>query len=332
MSSIDLTQIPPALHRYRWARVRASDAAAWVALIDRVRAVDEGEDPATPELLVDELSIAGVDPEQNSWALWEADRMVGFALVTLASGPDQRGILRCSLNGVVDPAVRRQGIGTALMDLMEPRAAVLAAQRHPGVTAELAAGGRVDGHPVRQLLAARGYEISRYWHEMRVALPPAEGEPDLPQGYTIRTVCESDSEQLRQAHNAAFEDHWGSSPIDESHWGVFFSSANTRVQLSRVIEGPDGELAAYTLLSQYQPRTAYVEIVGTVRAARGRGLAKACLGAALLAAGEDGSYDAAELHVDSASPTGATRLYEILGFKVAHTVASYRKPVPVAST
>ena len=45
----------------------------------------------------------------------------------------------------------------------------------------------------------------------------------------------------------------------------------------------------------------------------------------------EGTYDTIELHVDSVSPTGATLLYERLGFEATKVFAAYQRPVtPVA--
>lgn len=318
----------PAVGRYRWGRLRPADAAAWVALIERCRAVDEGEEPVTPETLSDTLALPDVDADQDSWAIWDADTLIGYGLVTVAGGPDQEGRLRCSLNGVIDPTRRREGLGTALMDLMEPRAAVLAAQRHPDAAAEWAAGGRIEGHSVRKLLDARGYGIARYWHEMRVALPAPEADLTIPDGYEIRPAEHADSEAVRAAHNEAFTDHWGSDPVDQVHWAVHWSAKTARLDLSRVAIAPDGELVGYCMVDETEPGCAYVGILGTRQRARGQGIARLCLTASLVAAAEEGSYDRSELHVDSASPTGATRLYMQVGYKVNITVASYRKAVP----
>ncbi len=59
--------------------------------------------------------------------------------------------------------------------------------------------------------------------------------------------------------------------------------------------------------------TGYIARVGTLRGARGRGIASALL-ARTLAGLADAGYRYAELGVDADSPTGAGRLYERAGF------------------
>lgn len=74
-------------------------------------------------------------------------------------------------------------------------------------------------------------------------------------------------------------------------------------------------------------RQAYVNLVGTVPHARGRGVAAAALARTLGLAARSGRYDIIELDVDSDSPTGATRLYEKVGFTLKHQTASMRRIV-----
>jgi ribosomal protein S18 acetylase RimI-like enzyme len=54
-------------------------------------------------------------------------------------------------------------------------------------------------------------------------------------------------------------------------------------------------------------------------------LPRACLEHTIARASASGDYDTIELHVDSASPTGATRLYERVGFGLDKTFAAYER-------
>src|SRR5699024_12857677 len=70
----------------------------------------------------------------------------------------------------------------------------------------------------------------------------------------------------------------------------------------------------------------HIALVGTRPEARGRGLARAVIARTRAAAAEAG-YASAELEVDSESLTGATRLYDALGFARDAVYATYEKPV-----
>jgi hypothetical protein len=54
-------------------------------------------------------------------------------------------------------------------------------------------------------------------------------------------------------------------------------------------------------------------------------VAAAALARTLGLAARSGRYDIIELDVDSDSPTGATRLYEKVGFTLKHQTASMRR-------
>src|SRR5699024_7514920 len=84
------------------------------------------------------------------------------------------------------------------------------------------------------------------------------------------------------------------------------------------------EVLSHALASEDRPGVLHFALVGTRPTARGRGLARAVLGRSLAAAAASG-YGSAELEVDSESLTGATRLYEALGFTAEKVFATYQK-------
>ncbi|MEO6577341.1 MAG: GNAT family N-acetyltransferase, partial [Candidatus Limnocylindria bacterium] len=70
----------------------------------------------------------------------------------------------------------------------------------------------------------------------------------------------------------------------------------------------------------------YVAWVSVRRPWRRRGLARALMADALIAARAEG-FTSASLGVDTHSPTGATALYGSLGFVPDKTFTTYRKPL-----
>jgi mycothiol synthase len=70
----------------------------------------------------------------------------------------------------------------------------------------------------------------------------------------------------------------------------------------------------------------YVAMVSVRRPWRRRGLARALLASSLVGAREAG-FSSASLGVDTDSPTGATALYESLGFVPEKTFTTWRKAV-----
>lgn len=162
---------------------------------------------------------------------------------------------------------------------------------------------------------------------------------DAPIGFTLREYRpDDDDEPVRLARNDAFADHWGSLETPPERWRAHLTGASSfRSQHSFVATfdgGPHrGQIAAFVMAEEFDAetemhgyRTGYTALVGTVRAARGRGLATALL-ARQLDSMRQGGYAYAELGVDSDSPTGAGRVYQRAGFTELRRVGVLGKTI-----
>lgn len=314
---------------YTWGRLTRDGIEQWAALTNLLATVDDTGEFYEVDDLAEELDETGFDPEQDSWAVWAGDQLVAYGQLRVSLTLDHDGRARCSVAGGVHPDHRRRGIGGALMTQMEARAQQLAAERHPGAEGFWRGDGGLEGSSVRAMLAGRGYEIVRYFNEMKRPVP---GEPITVPAVDATLVSPADEheEAVRVAHNLAFRDHWGSAESTPESWHDHWTARSGRPAVSTLALGPDGEVLAYVLVGQWVDREAYVNIVGSVPAARGRGLAAACLARTIDLLARSGDYDTVDLHVDSVSPTGATRLYERVGFTLAKTFAAMQKDFPAA--
>ncbi|MEK9839497.1 MAG: GNAT family N-acetyltransferase, partial [Ilumatobacter sp.] len=170
------------------------------------------------------------------------------------------------------------------------------------------------------ILSARGFTVARYFTDMHRSTtePPTV---DLPDGYEIATWDNERAEELRELKNLAFSDHWGSTPTSVESWDETISSSPTRLDLSRTVSTANGEIVGL-LLTRRHPSDdeilgapyAWMDLIATHPAHRGRGIAAAMIADALRAYREEGISRAA-LEVDADSPTGADRLYVGLGFE-----------------
>lgn len=322
-----------------WTSLTLEDAPALTALLRRILAVDDPEETVEEESMREMLSMPSVDLAADSFAVREGGRLLAFAVADVSIALDRDGRVRCQLMGGVDPGRRRSGLGRELFARSERRAAEVAAARHPGAPAVFRAGAgrdpeadRPDGAPflggagVRPLLDQRGYHRVRSWLVMVRELLGAALEVPAPEGLEAVAPAEGDGESVRLAHVAAFADHWGSAPITAERWTIWWSSHTSRRELSTVVRDADGTVLAYTITSEDKPGVLHVALVGTRPEARGRGLARVALARTLSAAAEAG-YTRAELEVDAESLTGATRLYDALGFVQESVYATYEKPV-----
>lgn len=323
-----------------WTSLTLDDVQALTALLNRVDVAEEGGEPVEEPSMREWLTMPGVDLALDSVAVREAGALIAFSIVDVSSAPDREGRVRCQLMGAVDPDHRRQGVGTELFERAEERAAQLVAARHPDAeNAVLRVSGRRDpvedapadapltgGAEVRPLLAQRGYRRARSWLAMVRELPGA-ALPSAPiDGVRVIAPEGAVREAARIAHLEAFADHWGSAPVTVERWNLWWSSHTTRLELSSIAVDAEGTVLGYAIAAEDKPGVLHIALVGTRPAARGRGIARAVIARSLEAAAQAG-WAAAELEVDAESLTGATRLYDALGFARESVYGTYEKPL-----
>jgi len=309
-----------------WTTLTAETTPQWTDLTNLLATVDDTDEFYDAEDLAEELSEHGFDPEQDSWAVWEGERMVAYGQLRVSMERTSDGDARADLGGGVHPEWRGRGIGTELLGRMEVRAIALAGERHPGAPVQLRTQGGQEDSDARPLMAALGYEPVRYFTDMRRPLP-GEGLA-AERGPRIRPFGPDVSEAARVAHNDAFATHWGSTPMTHERWVDLVEARSFRPDDSRVLMSDDGAVLAYALCGQWVDRELYITLVGTVQAARGQGLGRAVLLATVADAASSGRYDVVDLGVDSANPTGAGALYESVGFTPVRTYATMAKTCP----
>lgn len=261
------------------------------------------------------------------------DRIVGYARVEWTDSNDGERWYECT--AALEPAVRRHGIGTAMLAWSETRRAEIRtglarAGNAPEVPTYLTTyvnDGDVGAH---ELLRGAGYEPMRRFHEMvRRGLSEVPQIP-LPHGLRVRAVG-TDRAALRQLYDAAveaFRDHFG--------W-----AGGTDADFESFVEDPDGDASLWVVAfdgdevaggvtniihGEGDTRQGWLDSVFTRRPWRRRGLARALIARSLVLLRERG-LDSAYLGVDATNPNQALDLYESLGFEVASSATAYRKPI-----
>lgn len=324
--------------RYRWSSITSHDVDAWAQLTHHLALVDGTEEFFDAEDLAEELQNPRMDPAKDTFAVWEGESMIGFGAVRVPGAVDHHGgKVDVSLDGGVHAEHREKGLGSGLMETLEARGQALCAERHPGVPYYFSTGGGLEGSAARRLHLSRGYSVARYFNLLARRLSTQDSVDtilqgrSIPEGIMIRPPGEQDEAAVRNAHAEAFVDHWGSAPPSETGWHQNWIARSNRLAVSRVAVDESGVLAekgaivAYCLCGQWVDRELYVNLIGTIPGARGHGLGSAVLAHTIEAAAQAGEFDVVELDVDSESLTGATRLYERLGFTLKLTQAAMRR-------
>jgi mycothiol synthase len=298
-----------------------ADAAAIAALQAAIEEAEPVDELSTESDVLEQLTAPSVDLRNSSLGVFDGPDLVGFGLLTVsAPAASWKAVL---LGGVL-PDHTGRGIGRRIIGELEATASRDRERDAPGRPGELKVWVDENRHRARKLLAASGYDTWRYFFRMLRdlggPLPVVAAEPD---GVTIRRYRASDEDELLSVSNESFADHWGSTPMDLPRWRAEFSGSSSFRPGHSWVAVVDGEIVSFALSSEFDGdtelrgfRTGYLARIGTLRRARGRGLAAALISRTLESMVADG-YRRAELGVDADSPTGAGRLYERLGFTVA---------------
>ena len=332
-----------------WRSLTEADVPAVTALNNLVAQADGTGEVSTEEGTREMFGMPRFTVEKDTISAWKGEALIALGVVFGRDAlVDGRAMI--SLNGAVHPDHRSVGIGSDLLTRLEVRGTELAGEIHPLQPLRLRGSGGLPNSSSQALLEDRGYQPDNYFVTMQVELadwvdPGSESIAVVPDESLLHAT--------RDAHNDAFRDHRNFSPMAADLWEHWGRSSQMRPALSQVItdshrmsgdgasregasgdgasgEGASGEGAsrvlAYALTGEHEPGVAHVELVGTRREARGRGLARQVLLSSLRAAKEAG-YRISELEVDSTSPTGADRLYASLGYAPVRVLSRYVRDV-----
>ena len=273
------------------------------------------------------VPVIDADWLRGRWTAPGVDRDRDFAVVESPAG-ELCGFLSVEAEppfaevfalGIVAPAFHGLGLGAAIVSENERRARRFAALADPNRRVFIHAGALADEPRVSALLSSRGYREVRRFELRRVDFA---GEPALPrdvEGISVRGFRPEDARRLYEAHVEAFADHWGEGEETYEDFRHRHLDAPEYDPALWFVAWDGDELAGYLGAHERSREDAsrgYIALLGVRRPYRRRGLGEALLlhaFGALHARGRRG----ADLHVDTNSLTGATRLYARVGM-VAH--------------
>ncbi|MGD9704207.1 MAG: GNAT family N-acetyltransferase [Acidimicrobiia bacterium] len=288
--------------------VRRAEVADRVPLVTARSEVEEWRAGAHVDAGLD-LRIALLGGEPAGWA--RVDHV-----------PSGTGLERAYVFGAVVPELRRRGVGTELLDWGTERAReLLAAHEH-----DLPRFVRVHQYDwiddAHALYRAGGFTPVRWFEDLLRPLDELP-EPTVPEGLRIEPWDVARGEEARLVKNAAFADHWGSTPSSVESWGEWLGGHGARPDLSLMAFAGD-ELVGVSVNEHYPDdeellgrRDGWIQSLGVLGTWRGRGVASALIAHSLHAFARAGFTHAA-LGVDTDNPTGAAGLYRRLGFQPMH--------------
>lgn len=269
---------------------------------------------------------------------FEAERPVGLLEVELdrhgrelfldayALGPHRTAIER---------ALLEDGLRTAIeIAAAEPAPARTSAadpyQLSPDLWQALA-GGYVQDHAYTGILESLGFRpIRRFWRMLCDLSKAPDAEPDPPAGVTRRVVAgEEDRRLLHELFESSFAEHFGSShdePFEE--WIARVESSPGNDPSRWWIAELEGRPVGLCILddSKAEFGEGYVRTLGVLTEARGRGIGKWLLQCGAVDAVRRGR-SAIALAVDGENTTGATALYESVGYVIRQEIDVYCYPL-----
>lgn len=227
---------------------------------------------------------------------------------------------RLRTDGYVHPDFKGLGIGTALMRAVGERAHKEIPLAEPDLRVHIHSTLDSKDTDGRSIHESEGYSVIRHHWRMNIEL---DSPPDihlLPEGIELRPFDMAHDQALYEVHEEAFADLWMHvrRPYDE------WVRHNKDRDRSLWLVAWDGDQIAGYSLNRERMGIGWVGSLGVRRSWRKRGLGEALLLRSFRLLYERG-HKTVGLGVDAHNPSGATRLYQKVGMKIAAEFVSYEK-------
>ncbi len=296
------------------------DAEALALLLNTYGQRVIGADLISAERLAGQIQMPGFSVEEDIRLIFDVGgALVGAGVVMDMAEPH----VNVTAWGIVGASHQGRGLGTFLYDWIYTRAQLAVAKAPVGTRVVLNQEVFETDSAAINFLEARGFSSTRHFWRMAIAFSGGLDTPIWPNGMVVRSVdVERELEQSVRAADEAFKDHYGhvDRPIEEQIERIrqrIERDPNYDPELNFAVW--DGnEIAGFCYadpISGTDETTGYINALGVLRPWRKKGLGLAILLEAfdrLASRGKEGAH----LHVDAASLTGATRLYQKAGMQV----------------
>ncbi|MDY6940162.1 MAG: GNAT family N-acetyltransferase [Cyanobacteriota bacterium] len=312
-----------------------TDLEAIVELINTCDEVDRTDSSTTVAGLRRSIESPTQDKARD-FALWHdrQNQLIGYARLWIPeSGDDIAG----SLWFCVRPHNRDGSIESEMVDWAQAQIREVARER--GIRVKLHSECRDTQTERQAFLEGCGFTRVRYFFTMARSLSEPIPTPKFPEGFRVqKSQVRQNTQAYVEMFNQSFIDHWDFSPLTVEELEYFSGKPTYRPELDLVAISPDGTFAAFCFAEidpeenqRYDRNEGVIEVLGTRRGFRQRGLGRAMLLSGLQGLREAG-VETAKLGVDSQNPSGALRLYESVGFDRVETWMTYAKVVDRANS
>ncbi|MFC7220175.1 GNAT family N-acetyltransferase [Streptomyces polyrhachis] len=307
------------------------DAQLVCELLNEIDTLEIGHPETELADVLADLGKPDADLEHNSWLAFEdtgggaaggAGRLVGYGLLW----DDSHGE-RIDIDQYVLPD--RPAMTVHLFELMERRAAEVAAANGAAravVHLHLNAAPTLD----LALIEERGWQIVRRYHVLKKAVSTGgDPLPEPPAGIAVRDCSDpADRRLLHAIRQRAMAEHFDFQPLGYEKWLADPAVAARDWSLCW-IASVDGEDAAVMLGRNDRESMGWVEVLGVLPEARGRGLGGFLLRRAFAAFAGLGR-ETVGLGVDTRNASGALGLYERHGMGLHFAVDTWEVALPAA--
>jgi mycothiol synthase len=294
----------------------AGDLDAVAAVLVADVSDDAGQVVLDADFLRGQWSRPGFDLATDAWVVVDGSgTIVGYGQVT-NDGPEV-----VESWGMVGAAERGRGLGGALLDRIEARAAERLAGDPDG---RFRHGINAGDHDAEALLRARGLRPVRYFHHMAADLDEEITAGDPPAGIDIRPVGPDDLRTVHAVLSEALADEWRLRPGAFEDW-IEEETSSPNHDPTLWFLAADGARPAGALTGSVSDDRGWVDYLGVRESFRGRGIGSALLRRAFAAFAERGARRAM-VSVDSENPTGATGVYARVGMRVVNGWDQWERP------
>jgi mycothiol synthase len=297
----------------------------FTAFVQGVALDESGRKHFTRDELEEDFRAPGFDVGRDTLVLRDASGVIVGAEWVGNRAP----YVRWFATGFVATHRLGEGIGTALLDWARGVATSRVDEAPAGARVVMSAGVDSAHQPSMDLAVGYGMELTRYFLEMRIDFDADISAARFPEGLTVRSVVPGDDDaMLYAAIDEAFGDHFGhvDTPFEAGlerfrHW---MSSGSRDPTLWWLVLDGDDVVGANLCdpAADGDEDVGYVVNLSVRKPWRGRGIARALLLHSFAEFVRRGKL-AATLHVDAASLTGATRLYESVGMRETERYAAF---------